>query len=362
MNALAQWITGLFAEPSAWWGPAAFMAGLALNLTPCVYPLIPVTLAFFSGQASGRPAYAAWLGVLYVLGISLTYAGLGLAAAKTGALFGSWLQHPAVLLAFSAVLIGLALSLFGLYELRMPRWISARLGRAPSGSIGALLMGLSVGVVAAPCIGPVMVGVLTLVGQLADPWQGFWLLFLLGCGMGAPYFFVGMAAHRLSRWPAGGPWLLWTKKILGVVVIAMAVFLLRPLAAPLLRAGEGAAARQARVHWQPYSAARLAQASRDGTPALVDVYADWCVPCVELDHVTFRHPDVVARLAEFSTLRVDATRSVSTEAQALLDRYEIYGVPTVLVFDRDGRERPELRLTGFVTPEELLNRLRGLHP
>ncbi len=364
MMGLTQWIAELFAGSSAWWGVAAFVAGLALNLTPCVYPLIPVTLAFFSNQASGRVGYAVWLGLLYVLGISLTYATLGLVAAKTGALFGSWLQHPAVLIILAGILIGLALSLFGLYELRLPGWVSARLGRASSGSVGAFLMGLSVGVVAAPCIGPVMVGVLALVSQLADPWRGFWVLFLLGCGMGAPYLVIGVAAHRLARWPASGPWLLWTKKVLGVLVIGLALSLLRPLVSlSALRAGSAEPpATAARIRWQPYTAARLAQAQQDGKPALVDVYADWCVPCVELDHVTFRHPDVMAKLAAFSTLRVDATRSVSAEAQALLDRYDIYGVPTVLVFDRDGRERPELRVTGFVTPEEFLEQLRKLSP
>ena len=114
------------------------------------------------------------------------------------------------------------------------------------------------------------------------------------------------------------------------------------------------------IAWQAYSVARLEQARHDGQPALVDVYADWCLPCVELDHTTFRHPDVIARLSTVTTLRVDATGEVSREGQALLEAHHVYGVPTVLLFDAHGTERADLRVEGFVPPAALLKRLEAL--
>ena len=335
--------------------PLALLGGLALNLTPCVYPMIPVTLAFFSSQAAGAVRRTALLAFVYVLGISLSYAVLGLVAARTGLLFGSWLQQPATLVLVAAVLAALSLSMFGLYELRLPSAWTRRLGRAPSGAWGAFLMGGVVGLIAAPCIGPVVLGLLLLVGRLANPLLGFALFFALGLGMGLPYLVLGVAANRIGHLPRAGPWLLWGKRALGVVLLGVALYFLNPLLSRRV-----APQSEHAVRWAPYSAAALAQAQREHHPVIVDIYADWCLPCVELDRVTFRHPDVVKALESVVALRVDATREVSREAEALLGRYAIYGVPTVLLFDRTGAERRELRLAGFATPEEFLERLKQI--
>ena len=160
------------------WALAFFIGGLALNLSPCVYPMVPVTLAFFSQQSQGRGRVIVLLGVLYVLGLSLSYALLGFAAAQTGALFGSWLQQPVVLGGIAALIVVLALSLFGLYELQPPRWLMQRFGRAATGRWGALLMGMGVGVIAAPCIGPVILALLLHVSHLANPLLGLALFFV----------------------------------------------------------------------------------------------------------------------------------------------------------------------------------------
>ena len=129
-------IESLFSSQAVWvWFLAAFLSGLALNLTPCVYPMIPVTVAFFSGQGRGRTGTIVWLGVCYVAGISLMYALLGSLAAQTGALFGAWVQHPAVLIGVAGLIIALSLSMFGLYELQPPRWVAQRFGRATAGPL-----------------------------------------------------------------------------------------------------------------------------------------------------------------------------------------------------------------------------------
>ncbi len=402
------WLAQAVGRHGLWVGlVAVFAGGLALNLTPCVYPMIPVTLAFFSAQASGavRRRRSILLAAVYVLGLSVSYALLGLLAAQTGALLGGWLQQPVVLVGIALVVVALALSMFGLYELRLPQAVTGRVSHASTGLWGALVMGLVVGVVAAPCIGPFVLSLLLLAGQLANPLEGFLLFFVLGLGMGLPYLVLGAAAHRLARLPHAGPWLVWCKKLLGIVLLGLALYFVRSLLpAPLaggavigllagggmslgwvgraaapgrrfvwVRRGVGATLilaavlaawprprPSAAVAWVPYSEAVFGQARREGRRIVIDVYADWCLPCVEMDHVTFRHPEVARALSEVSTLRLDATREIPPEGEALLTRYHIFGAPTVLLFDRSGRERTDLRLLGFANPDEFLARLSKL--
>ena len=391
---------------------AVFVGGLALNLTPCVYPMIPVTLAFFSSQAAlsmSRPSdvfrRAVLLATCYVLGLSLNYAILGLIAAKTGALFGSWLQQPAVLLVIAAIIVALALSMFGFCDVRLPSSLTQRFSRASSGYGGAFVMGLVVGIIAAPCIGPFVLSLLLLVSQLGNPVVGFLLFFMLGLGMGTPYLVLGVAANRVGRLPKAGPWMVWSKSVLGVILLGLALYFLRPLLPDRLlravvivwlaaggvwlgwlqpvdtRSKRFRAVRQVlgvvflmgaltwgwpqppagpRVAWQPYTDTAFQRAQQQHQPVLIDIYADWCAPCVEMDHFTFRHADVVAALGSFATLRLDVTSSVSLEGQRLLQQYNIFGAPTILFFDRSGTERTELRLMGFVPAEEFLRHLRRL--
>jgi len=250
------------------------------------------------------------------------------------------------------VVIALALSMFGLYDLRPPQILTRRLGQASAGFCGAFVMGMVIGLVAAPCIGPVVLGLLLLIGQLGDPVAGFLLFFVLGLGMGLPYVVLGMAAHRIGHLPKTGVWLVWSKRALGVVLLGVALFFL----APLLPRPQATSP----VAWAPYTDAALEQAQREQRPILIDIYADWCLPCVEMDHVTFRHPDVGAALAGISTLRLDVTDEVSAEGQRLIQRYRVYGAPTILVFDRTGKERTDLRILGFMTPDEFLEVLRQI--
>ncbi len=265
-------------------------------------------------------------------------------------------------------------------------------------------MGLLVGVVAAPCVGPFILSLLLLVGQLANPAAGFGLFFMLGLGMGLPYLVLGAAATRLTRLPKAGAWLVWSKQALGFVLLGVALYFARPLLMPpvfaalgvglLIGAGAylgwiarahggrvftavrrtvGAAClllvmallwpqppTRPRVAWIPYSVEAFQQAVQSQRPILIDVYADWCLPCVEMDHTTFRNPDVVEALKSAATLRVDATREIAPEASELFKRHRVYGAPTILVFDRRGMERRELRVLGYLNAEELLKLMRRL--
>lgn len=377
-----------------------FLAGLALNLTPCVYPLIPITIGFFSGQAKERRGGTFGLALVYVLGMSVTYSVLGVAAALTGKLFGAALQSPIVIGVIVVVLIALALSMFGLWELKVPGW-ALRASGGRSGYVGALLMGLLVGFVAAPCIGPFVLGLLTYVGQVGSPVLGFTLFFVLAMGLGLPYLILGTFTGAVNKMPASGAWMIGVRKIFGILLLALAVYFVRPLmpaavagwmmaltlilgglfilvfdkasrqhpaigvvirilAAALIVAGvfqiprESAAHHKAGLSWQQYNAGAAQEAVDSGRPVIIDFYADWCAPCKELDVKTFADPQVEKRLADYDRFKVDMTRSTE-ENSKLARRYSVRGVPTVILY-RNGHEVH--RLTGFEPPQRFLTRLR----
>lgn len=378
-----------------------FLGGLALNLTPCVYPLIPITVSYFGSQEHrGRGLMNA---VAYTLGISLTYSALGTAAALTGGMFGSLMTNPVTSITIAGIMVGLSLSMFGLYEIRVPRFLMNMAGgEARGGALGALVMGLSMGIIAAPCIGPFVIGLLTYVATLGSPVKGFLLFFVLSLGLGLPYLLLGLFSSKIGALPRSGEWMLGVRKIFGFIMIAMAVYFLNPLlsaqwyrvlfsgslflgGAWLLiidRSGDGtygfrvfkavvaiamivaatwlikpSAEATARLPWQPYSAERLAEARTSGKPVVMDFYADWCIPCKELDEFTFSDPRLRKYADRFVFLKVDLTRDTGELERRLMEQYAIQGVPTIVFLDAGGAEIPELRLLGFEEAEPFAARL-----
>jgi thiol:disulfide interchange protein DsbD len=367
-----------------------FLGGLALNLTPCVFPLIPITLGFFAMQSDGRRSRRFGLSAMYVLGIVITYSTLGVLASLGGKMFGSWLQLPAVLIGFALLMLVLATSMFGAFEIQPPRWIANR-SQGRAGMAGALSMGLLIGIVAAPCVGPVVISLVTLVAQIGDPVIGGVMFATLAFGLGFPYLVA------LNALPRPGEWMVTVKKGMGFVLIAMAFYFLRPLfpeqvfkygvAASLLvgaafvlisRAKGGRMMRIAvgvillvagvlfalphggegvQLQWQAYEASALTTAATTKKPVVVDFTATWCIPCKELDTRTFSNSKVAAELERFTLVKADVTKQ--TEAgTALMKRYGVVGPPTVLFLDSRGNEIRDLRLSGFEEPEPFLERLK----
>ena len=377
-----------------------FLAGLALNLTPCVYPLIPITVGFFAAQREGSRGHTWLLAVTYVLGMSVTYSALGVAAALSGRLFGAALQSPWVVGLIVLVMLALAASMFGLWELRVPAW-ATRVSGGRTGVAGSLVMGLVVGLVAAPCIGPFVLGLLTYVGQRQDAWLGFVLFFTLSLGLGLPYLLLGGFTTALDRLPNSGAWMTGVRQLFGVLLVALAGYFARPLLghpagdlvfAGLLLAGglyllvvarpghdqpwvdrfmrlasacvlvagiiflpsKGSTGAPA-LAWRPYDDAAVSKSIASGGAVVLDFYATWCIPCKELDERTFTDPDVAGRLARFDRYKVDLTAS-DPQTDALRQRFGVAGVPTI-VFFRGGHEVSSARLTGFEPAPAFLQRL-----
>lgn len=375
---------------------AIFVLGLALNLTPCVYPLIPITIAFFSSQSAGKRSQRVGLSIFYVLGIAVTYSALGVFSALSGKLFGAWLQLPGVLIFFSLLMIVLAASMFGLFDIKVPHFLADRAG-ARGGLLGALTMGLLVGIVAAPCVGPFVISLIALVSQIGSPLIGFIMFFVLALGLGVPYILLGIFSSGLSTIPRSGMWMVQIKKAMGFILIAMAVYFLRPLigedfyrwgvalsliigAAYLLFVGRSGGAQGIRygtaalllivglwfarpqgekggVVWTVYSDAAISAAKAKGQPMMIDFYADWCLPCKELDAKTFSQPSVVEESQRFVRLKADLTRASDEKVKELTARYAVLGVPTIVFLDGAGQEVKPARLTGFEEPEQFLKRM-----
>ena len=206
-----------------------FLGGLALNLTPCIYPLIPITISYFGGQGRGKKGNIVLHSILYVIGMATTYSVLGVVAAFTGSLFGVALQYPAVLVGIALIMFLLALSMFNVYELRVPAFLNKFAGESQKGFFGTFFMGLTCGIIAAPCIGPFVLGLLTYVGNRGNVVLGFSLFFVLALGLGVPFLFLGIFSGSLNRIPRSGAWMVWVRTIFGFILIAMAIYFLKTL-------------------------------------------------------------------------------------------------------------------------------------
>ena len=355
---------------------AFFVLGLALAFTPCVLPMLPILSSVVFGTQNNQAiskARATVLAMSYVLGMALVYALAGVLMAALGGSVQRVLQSPIALFCFACLLIGLSGSLFGLYHLRLPHsWhqhIDRLAGRQKGGSIfGAFALGGISTLVASPCITAPLAGVLTFIAQTGSMSLGAGLLFVMALGMGLPLLFIAIEARILI--PSTGMWMVWLQRALGVLLVATALW----IAAPIFQKtglvgneqslnGEVSRSIGGRLHFtiiqSPADLDReLIKAKAENKLLLLDFYADWCISCKEMELNTFSNPEVSKELERFVLLQADVTKNTS-DNQALLKRFDLFGPPGILLFDPNTQaEIKNQRIVGYMPPERFLQRLQ----
>ena len=390
-----------------------FLLGLGLAFTPCVLPMLPLLSAIVIGQNQRPNMWRAFaLSFVYVQGMAVTYTLLGLVVAAIGLPFQVALQHPYVMIGLSIIFVLLALSMFGVFTLQLPSSLQTKLSllsqQQKAGAFGGVfLMGMIAGLVASPCTSAPLSGALLYVAQSGDLFTGAITLYLLALGMGVPLILITLFGNKIL--PKSGMWMETVKKLFGFVMLALPVFLISRILpdewTPRLWAMLGTAffiwfAFQmpkngigwvfrilflvaAMISVKPLqtwvwgetstpsaienkvvshvefkkvkSEAELQQALAENNKPLVmlDLYADWCVACKEFEKETFSDPSVQKAFGDMLLLQVDMTKN-SEENRALMTKYKVLGLPTILFFNRDGKEIEGSRVNGFMPPIEFL--------
>ena len=390
-----------------------FLLGLGLAFTPCVLPMLPLLSAIVIGQNQRPNMWRAFaLSFVYVQGMALTYTLLGLIVAAIGLPFQVALQHPYVMIGLSIIFVLLALSMFGVFTLQLPSSLQTKLSllsqQQKAGAFGGVfLMGMIAGLVASPCTSAPLSGALLYVAQSGDLFTGAITLYLLALGMGVPLILITLFGNKIL--PKSGMWMETVKKLFGFVMLALPVFLISRIlpdewtprlwamlgtaffiwfAFQMPKNGTGWVFRilflvAAMISVKPLqtwvwgetqapsavenkavshvefkkvkSEAELQQALSENNKSLVmlDLYADWCVACKEFEKETFSDPSVQKTFGDMLLLQVDMTKN-SEENRALMTKYKVLGLPTILFFNRDGKEIEGSRVNGFMPPVEFL--------
>ena len=398
--------------------PAFILLGLGLAFTPCVLPMVPILSSIIVGEGGKvRRSRGFILSLTYSLGMAIVYTMLGVAAGLIGEGLAAALQNPWVLGAFAVLIVAMAMSMFGFYELQVPAAVQTKLagvsGRQASGKLaGVFAMGAISAPIVGPCVAAPLAGALVYISQTRDVLIGGAALFSMALGMSIPLLLVGVSAGSLL--PRAGAWMESVKRFFGVLMLAMALWLVSPVlpasvqmvlwAALLL--GYGAYLLRRRGHWaalafgavfgilgamqlvgvasggrdplaplahltgaqKPHLAFKrvktvdeldAALAALGGKTAMLDFYADWCVSCKEMEKLTFVDPQVQAKLANTVLLQVDVTANDAHD-KAMLKRFGLFGPPGIIFFDPSGVEIPDSRVIGYQNAQKFLVSLERL--
>jgi thiol:disulfide interchange protein DsbD len=387
---------------------SVFISGFLTSLTPCVYPLIPITMSIFGARDEhvGRGRALA-LATSYVLGIAAMYTGLGVSAGLGGRAFGTFMANPLVIVPIAVLFLVMAASMFGAFDMNLPTSVQTRLTAVGGkGFGGAFAMGLVGGIIAAPCTGPVLASLLLYVATTRSVGLGGSLLFTYALGMGVLFFAIAAFAVALPR---SGPWMERIKSFFGVVMLLAAAYFLRNVIPPLghwgrptlsflgvsivlvvagllmgaihlsfhdtwpkrmLKAlgitlvviggfsGIAWALTPKPLNWIHGEAAGMAAAKAAHKPAIIDFFADWCIPCKEMDTRTFSNEEVMRELARFQLVKMDCSKDDDPVVKQTQARYQADTLPTVVLVDSSGQVAK--RIDRFVKPDELLPLLRAV--
>jgi len=392
-----------------------FVVGVGLAFTPCVFPMFPILSSLIAGQQNLSTKKAFALSFVYIQGMAVTYAALGLVVAALGGQVQGYLQHPFVLVSFSLLFVLLAMSMFGWYEIKLPSSMMSKLTQVSNNQkggnyVGVFLMGVLSGLIASPCTTAPLSAALLFVAQSGDYLVGGLTLYVLSLGMGLPLLLLGTSGGKLL--PKAGGWMEQVKTLFGFVMLVVPLILLERLISAdiiLLMAGVLALATALYLHhWQssqtqsklktalwfaatllvmtgftltknyfwPVQAMQVssqsnefkkvadlaelkeavAQASNEGRMVMVDLYADWCVACKEFEHYTFPDAKVQSEFSHYQLIQVDLTNSDNKTIE-LMEEYTVFGLPSILFFNTQGKELTTQRVTGFLNAEDFAKHL-----
>ena len=349
-------IVALFESGSFWLVLASFFGfGLLLAFTPCMLPMIPILSGIIAGEGRDlNKVRALILSLAYVLGMAVTYAIAGVAAAYSGTLIAAALQNPWVLSGFALVFVWLALSMFGFHDLQLPAFLQDRLSsthhKLRGGHVASVAgMGVLSAVIVSPCVAAPLAGALLYISQTKDVLLGGGALFSMAMGMGVPLLVVGVSEGAFL--PKSGRWMEKVKKFFGVLLLAVAVWIAWPVISPLVMPRpEPHGLKFERIN----SVEELNEKLRaPGKPVMLDFYADWCVSCKEMEAFTFADAKVKEKLGGMLLLQVDVTANTEQHKE-LLKRFSLFGPPGIIFFDTLGAEIRGLRVIGYQKADRFL--------
>jgi len=329
--------------------------GLLLAFTPCIFPMIPILTAIIVGHKQPVSTSKAFLlSSTYVFGSSLMYALAGMLAAYMGSSLQASLQQPWILVIVSGLFVLLALSLFGFYDLQLPRRLQNRItsfSRKQQGGTyaGVFVIGAMSTLIVSPCVTAPLVGVLMYIAESGNMTLGGSALFAMGLGMGIPLIVIGVTAQKWL--PRRGPWMVGVQRLCGVLMLGMAFWIF-----PSFQHVSTPSSAFIIVHNVEELNHQLSVAAASGKPVLLDFYADWCESCVIMDKNVFQLPEVMNSLNKFVLLRADLSNNTPAD-ERMLKNFEVIAPPTVLFFNHYGKEVNSRRIVGELNAMEFMTRV-----
>jgi len=382
-----------------------FIGGMLLSLTPCVLPLIPVMLGMLANLNKNKSVAT----IAYVFGICVTYALIGIFAAKTGSVLSLYLQNPLIIAFSSLLFVVFAFAMFDFYDISLPISIQTRLSNKSNSIntkkyLGIFFLGMISSLILSPCVAPPLVSAVIYIGQTGNILIGSVSLFLMALGMSLPLLVIGLSSTQVKL--KTGPLSNFTKKLIGFILLATAIYISQPLFSTILiklsylilafvfllfvflslRKYKNIILSIVLIlafaifFFSTFQLINEFSKDQDNSlifkkaltneelnelilksqqPIIIDFYADWCVACLELEKYTFTHENIRPLLDKFTLIKIDVTE-YNQSKQELMQRFNVFGPPSLIFFNSKKQEMPQLQRNGFVNHENFLNLIKDL--
>ena len=382
-----------------------FIGGMLLSLTPCVLPLIPVMLGMLANLNKNKSVAT----IAYVFGICVTYALIGIFAAKTGSVLSLYLQNPLIIAFSSLLFVVFAFAMFDFYDISLPISIQTRLSNKSNSIntkkyLGIFFLGMISSLILSPCVAPPLVSAIIYIGQTGNILIGSVSLFLMALGMSLPLLVIGLSSTQVKL--KTGPLSNFTKKLIGFILLATAIYISQPLFSTIviklsylilafvfllfvflsLRKYKNIIISIVLIlafaifFFSTFQLINEFSKDQENSlifkkaltneelnelilksqqPIIIDFYADWCVACLELEKYTFTHENIRPLLDKFTLIKIDVTE-YNQSKQELMQRFNVFGPPSLIFFNSKKQEMPQLQRNGFVNHENFLNLIKDL--